>query len=151
MIRANAPPARLIVIGILETDDHVLTSAEAGVHGYLLRSESLDQLISLMSMVVAGETRCSPKVTALLLRRVEVLAAERRPAPKVPVLTPREDQVLGLLDLGLSNQEIAGRLGIGIHTVKNHVHNVLEKAGARRRGEAVAAFRRLRGDSINAR
>jgi DNA-binding NarL/FixJ family response regulator len=138
------PPPRIIAIGVTESDAEVVACAEAGVHGYLLRSEPLEHLLHLMRAVAAGETLCSPRITALLMRRVATLASERRPAFRVPALTHREDQVLGLLDMGLSNQEIAERLGIGVRTVKNHVHHILEKCGARRRGEAVAEYRRTR-------
>jgi DNA-binding NarL/FixJ family response regulator len=146
-IRTNAPSTRIVVLGVPESDDEVVACAEAGVHGYVLRCDPLDHLVCVMRTAVAGETLCTPRISAMLLRRVEALAAEARPTPKVPALTPREDQVLGLLDLGLSNQDIAQRLGIEVRTVKNHVHNVLEKVGAHRRGEAVAKFRRLRGES----
>ncbi|MFE5813182.1 LuxR C-terminal-related transcriptional regulator [Streptomyces sp. NPDC056479] len=146
-VQAVTPTPRTIVIGVTESDDEVIACAEAGVHGYLLRSEPMEHLLRLMRAVVVGETLCTPRMTALLLRRVATLASEARPAPRVPALTVREDQVLGLLELGLSNQEIADRLGIEVRTVKNHVHRILEKAGARRRGEAVAEFRRLRRSS----
>jgi DNA-binding NarL/FixJ family response regulator len=96
-MRATAPTTRLIAIGVSEIEDEVLAFAEAGVHGYLLRSDPLDHLLRLIHTVVAGETLCNPRVTALLLRRVAVLAAERRPDLHVPNLTQREDQVLGLL------------------------------------------------------
>jgi DNA-binding NarL/FixJ family response regulator len=141
---AASPPFRTIAIGVTESEAEVVACAEAGVHGYLLRSEPLEHLLRLMRAVAAGETLCSPRVTALLMRRVATLASERRPAPRTPALTHREDQVLALLDMGLSNQEIGDRLGIGVRTVKNHVHHILEKSGARRRGEAVAEYRRTR-------
>jgi DNA-binding NarL/FixJ family response regulator len=57
------------------------------------------------------------------------------------VLTSREDQILRLLELGLSNQEIASQLCIAVHTVKNHVHSVLTKLEVRSRAEAVVRFR----------
>ncbi|WP_328520474.1 response regulator transcription factor [Kribbella sp. NBC_00359] len=56
-------------------------------------------------------------------------------------LTAREREILGLIDDGLSNKEIAGRLCIELSTVKNHVHNILAKLGARRRTEAAAKAR----------
>ncbi|CCK24494.1 hypothetical protein BN159_0115 [Streptomyces davaonensis JCM 4913] len=146
-VRSVTPTPRTIVVGVPESDAEVISCAEAGVHGYLLRSESMEHLLRLMRAVVVGETLCTPRMTALLLRRVATLASEARPAPRMPALTVREDQVLGLLELGLSNQEIADRLGIEVRTVKNHVHHILEKVGARRRGEAVAEFRRLRRSS----
>jgi DNA-binding NarL/FixJ family response regulator len=145
-VHASAPAARVIVLGVDE--DEVPAYAEVGVHGHLLRSEPVDQLVRLIGTVVSGETLCTPRVSALLMRRVAALAAERRPRPRVPVLTPREDQVLHLLEQGLSNQDIAESLGIEVRTVKNHVHHLLEKVGARRRGEAVAVFRRLQSGSM---
>jgi DNA-binding CsgD family transcriptional regulator len=66
------------------------------------------------------------------------------PAPGALPLTRREREVLGLIERGLANKEIARRLGIGLPTVKNHVHAVLEKLGARSRGEAAAQLRGLR-------
>ena len=59
-------------------------------------------------------------------------------------LTRRERQIVGLIDQGLSNKEIASRLCIELPTVKNHVHNILEKLHVRRRGEAVARIRESR-------
>ncbi len=58
-------------------------------------------------------------------------------------LTPREVEIAGLLDDGLTNKEIARRLYIEVATVKNHVHNILEKLGARSRGEAASKIRRM--------
>src|SRR5829696_1244627 len=126
-VRDLDPEVAIIVVGVAESEEDVVACAEAGVAGYLLRTEPLEHLIRVMRSVVAGETLCSPRTAALLLRRVQTLAAQRGTGPRVPALTAREDDVLHLLDLGLSNQEISDRLGITVRTVKNHVHNILEK------------------------
>lgn len=147
-VRSASPGSRLIVLGASEAAEaEIVTCAEIGVAGYLMRAEPLEQLLRLLGSVAAEETLCSPRVTAVLLRRVSTLAAQRTPAAEVPVLTVREDQILRLLDLGLPNKEIAGRLGIEVRTVKNHVHSILSKLGVRGRGEAAAAVRRLRGSA----
>ena len=91
--------------------------------------------------VLDGESVCPPVVSAVLLRRVSQLAAERGTPPNDVLLTVREDEVITMLGMGLSNREIAGRLFITEHTVKNHVHNLLTKLGARSRAEAVAIYR----------
>jgi DNA-binding NarL/FixJ family response regulator len=52
-------------------------------------------------------------------------------------------EIAYLIDLGLSNKEIATQLFIEVSTVKNHVHNLLEKLNVRRRGEAAARLRPL--------
>jgi DNA-binding NarL/FixJ family response regulator len=56
-------------------------------------------------------------------------------------LTAREREILRLIDQGLSNKEIARRLDIGVSTVKNHVHNILDKTSASRRSQAAARLR----------
>jgi DNA-binding NarL/FixJ family response regulator len=91
--------------------------------------------------VTRGEFLCSPGTAATLLRRVAALAAERHTADNGARLTPREQQVVRLIDEGLSNKEIARRLSIEVRTVKNHVHSILEKLQVRRRGEAAARMR----------
>ncbi|MGE2733876.1 LuxR C-terminal-related transcriptional regulator [Mycolicibacterium vaccae] len=133
---------RVIVMGIAEDEDEAIVAcAEAGVAGYHLRSESLDDLLTLIGRVAAGESLCSPRISSILLRRLSMLAAQREPSGKELVLTAREVQILRMLELGLSNRQIADRLCIAIHTVKNHVHSVLTKLGVSNRAEAAARFR----------
>lgn len=142
MVRDKCPEARVIVVGIAEDDEsEIIACAEAGVAGYHLRADSLDDLLALMSRVANGESLCSPKVSAILLKRLSTLATQRRPAPKELVLTAREIQILRLLESGLSNQEIADQLYIALHTVKNHVHSVLNKLGVSTRAAAAAYVR----------
>jgi DNA-binding NarL/FixJ family response regulator len=145
LVRDTCPEAKMIVVGISEDDEsEIVACAEAGVAGYHLRAESFDDLVALMSRVANGESLCSPKVSAILLRRLSTLAAQRQPDVKELVLTAREIQILRLLELGLSNQEIASRLYIAVHTVKNHVHSVLGKLGVSTRAEAAAYSRTIR-------
>jgi len=114
------------------------------VAGYHTRTESLDDLLVLMRKVAAGKSFCSPRVSAILLRRLSALASQRPPAVKEPVLTTRESQILRMLELGLSNQDIAAQLCIAVHTVKNHVHSLLSKLGVSTRAEAAALSRTVR-------
>jgi DNA-binding NarL/FixJ family response regulator len=87
---------------------------------------------------------CSPRVSAILLRRLSALASQRPPAAMELVLTTRESQTLTMLELGLSNQDIAAQLCIAVHTVKNHVHSLLSKLGLSTRAEAAALSRTVR-------
>ncbi|MGU3499851.1 LuxR C-terminal-related transcriptional regulator [Mycobacterium sp. C31M] len=136
------PQARIIVLGVAEDDEaRIIECAEAGVAGYHLRTESLDDLMSLVHKVAKGEWTCAPAISATLLRRLSTLAAENQSSIQRPVLTRREAQILRLLEMGLSNREIAADLRIAIHTVKNHVHSVLKKLGVSTRIEAAAQFR----------
>jgi DNA-binding NarL/FixJ family response regulator len=84
---------------------------------------------------------CSPSFAAALLRRVADLAHLREvPGPGL-VLTAREREIVGLIDDGLSNKQIAQQLCIQLATVKNHVHHILHKLGVNGRLEAAARFR----------
>ncbi len=135
---------RLVVLGVSEDDEpEIVTYAEAGVAGYHLRSETLDDLLVMIHQVAAGGTMCSPKVSAILLRRLSSLASQRRPTTKELVLTAREIQILRMLEMGLTNRDIADRLRIAIHTVKNHVHSLLTKLGVSTRAQAAARARTI--------
>ncbi len=144
-VRELCPQARAIVVGISEGNEtDIIACAESGVAGYHLRTDSLDELLRLMSKVVDGESACPPKVSAILLSRLSALAAQRPVGSREPVLTTREVQILRMLEMGLSNRDIADRLCITLHTVKNHVHSVLNKLGVSTRAEAAALSRSFR-------
>src|SRR5882757_340369 len=139
------PSVRVIVLGASEDNEsEIVACAEAGVAGYHMRTDSLEDLLVLIRKVAAGGTSCSPRVSAILLRRLSALASQRQPAPKELALTTREVQILRMLELGRSNQDIATQLGIAVHTVKNHVHSLLTKLGVSTRAEAAAISRTIR-------
>lgn len=144
---ALASGAKVVALGVLEAEDGIIACAEAGVSGYVVRDASLGQLIQCLEAVGRGELACSPLVAGALLRRVGALAADRPHIPAQP-LTSREREVVALVDQGLSNKEIARQLTIEVATVKNHVHNALEKLGARRRSEAAAMLRDPGGRTV---
>jgi DNA-binding NarL/FixJ family response regulator len=139
-----SPGVRIIVVGLAEDDDEtIIACAEAGVAGYHMRGDSLDDLIMLIHNVAGGQSSCPPRVSAILLRRISNLAAQPQLAGRDLDLTTRETQILKMLELGRSNRDIAKRLDIAVHTVKNHVHNLLKKLGVNTRAEAAAISRAM--------
>ncbi len=144
---AGATEARVVAINVPSHARDVIACAEAGVACCLTAEASLDQLVLAIGSAARGEALCSPWTAAVLQRRVAVLAQERRRAPVATVesvvarLTAREFEIAGLVEQGLSNKEIAGRLCIELPTVKNHVHRILDKLEVRRRAEAAALVR----------
>lgn len=137
------PGTKVIVYGLsAERESEIVTSAETGVAGLHLRSESFDHLLTLVRNADTGQSRCSPEVSAILLRRVYAIAGQQHSeGSRADSLTARESEILELLDQGLTNQQIASRLSVTLHTVKNHVHSLLGKLGVGSRTEAVTVLR----------
>jgi two-component system nitrate/nitrite response regulator NarL len=138
----EARPDLCIIAIAVPADDVVVVVrlAEAGVSGFVLAPENVDDLIAAIRSFVRGEMLCSPRVAATLLRRVAITAAERSESIGSN-LTRREFEVAHLVCEGLSNKEIARRLGIELHTAKNHVHNVLKKLKTHHRTEVSTRLR----------
>lgn len=135
------PETKVVALGVSETIDEVTQYVEAGAAGYFSREGSLDDLNAIIQSAVRDEAMCSPRMAAKLFRRVAALSAERSSTMVYSSLTRRETEIVQLIDQGLSNKEIAQRLTIDVYTVKNHVHNILEKLHVHRRGEAAARMR----------
>lgn len=124
------PGIKVVILGVSEAAAEVIEAVEAGAAGYVLNDSSLDEFSNTLRAIAEGETPCPPKVVASLFSRLAKLAGEREGTSRGAGpgrLTSREIQILGLVAEGLSNKEIAARLKVEIQTVKNHVHNILEK------------------------
>ena len=138
------PGLNVIALGVSEVETEIIACAEAGVSGYVARNASLDDLVMVVKCAVRGELSCSPRIARVLMRRVNSLAASHAPAEEPGRLTARELEIAKLIGQGLANKEIARELRIGVSTVKNHVHNILEKLQVGRRGEVAGALRAQR-------
>jgi two-component system nitrate/nitrite response regulator NarL len=140
-IRTAGVDIGIVALGVPEQEARLLEWAEGGVTGFVPREASVAELTTTIECAVRGELVCSPHFAGTLLRQLARRAASDVVQPSGRPLTSREAEILRLIDLGLSNKEIAQRLRIETATVKNHVHNVLEKLQVRRRAEAAARLR----------
>ena len=125
------PSLPIIGFGISESAADVIGCAEAGLAGFIGQDGSVDDLVAAVAGALRGEFKCSPRVTTILCARLARLADRGNHA--AASLTPREMEIAGMVAEGLSNKEIAQGLRIGPTTVKNHVHNILDKLNVRRR------------------
>ena len=144
VLHAGWPSACIVALAVAEADDEVLLWAEAGVTGLVSRDARLSEVLEAVEAAARHEVLVTPAMAAVLLRRVASLAGQRG-VGDCPVLTQREREIVRLIGLSLSNKEIAATLRIELSTVKNHVHNILEKLQVRRRADVVSAAR-VRGD-----
>ncbi|WP_310498223.1 response regulator transcription factor [Sandarakinorhabdus sp.] len=124
------PGLPLVGFGIT-SEESSLACAEAGLTGFVGRDGTLAELADTIRQALSGQVGCSPQLAAMLCQRLASLSGAR-PAPP-SLLTTRERQIAALVSDGLSNKEIAQALRIGPATVKNHVHNILDKLHVPRR------------------
>lgn len=121
---------KALVIDVPDREADILYCIEAGgASGYLLQNASLKDLDANLQAVARGETLCSPRIAHLAFCRMSLFARqeERVDVSHGAPLTRRETEVVRLIEEGLSNKEIATRLHVELSTVKNHVHNILDK------------------------
>jgi DNA-binding NarL/FixJ family response regulator len=134
-ITAARPSARVVALTTFDDDDHLYPALAAGARGFLVKDTPPAELLDAVRRAAAGDTPFSRDV---LHRLVGQAVRSRTPAGTVtaepePDLTPREREVLALVADGLSNQQIADRLHVGVTTVKTHVANLLAKTGTANR------------------
>jgi two-component system, NarL family, response regulator DevR len=137
-IRETAPQAVLVMLTADASDDAMISAIEAGVAGYVVKSEAIAGIAQAIRRAAAGEMLIPPTVlTALLARLQQRREREARRAQLRERLTPRETEILDRMAHALDNEAIAEQLGISIATVRVHVQSVIEKLGAHSRLEAV--------------
>jgi DNA-binding NarL/FixJ family response regulator len=142
-IRAAGFPIPIVMLTVSEDDDDLFESIKAGANGYLLKNVRPEQLFEDLRGVMRGEAPIAPAVASKLLEALRTGGIPARggsgatPAAD-QILTRRESEILQLVAGGLSNKEIANELTITEGTVKNHVHNALEKLHLTNRVQAAA-------------
>ncbi|MDH4369900.1 MAG: response regulator transcription factor, partial [Nitrospira sp.] len=131
---------RTLVIDVPENEDEILYCIETGgASGYLLCDASVEGLVRNIKAIVQGETLCQPRIANLAFSRLSTLTRQTSSTQTLDSkrLTRREGEILESIADGLSNKEIATRLHIEVSTVKNHVHNILDKLDLQDRRSAV--------------
>lgn len=145
-IIAAQPQVRVLVLTTFEEDEEVFAAIRAGAAGYLLKASPSEKLVEAIRAVANGESVLQPSVTAKLMAEFNRLAGRTEKRAVQPLPEPLSGRELGVLQClcdGLSNKEIAARLGIAEGTVKNHMTNVLGKLGALDRTQAALRAREL--------
>lgn len=141
-IRSARADSKILVLTTFDDDEHLYPALAAGASGFLVKDTEPSELLTAVRRVAAGELVLSAHVLQrLVLRAVDTRGtAAGEPVP----LTEREEDVLPLVIEGLSNQEIAACLHLGVTTVKTHVANLMTKLGAQNRVQlAVYGYQRM--------
>jgi DNA-binding NarL/FixJ family response regulator len=137
---ADAAAVRVLILTTFGLDEYVFAALRAGASGFLLKDTPPADLLAAIRVIAGGDALLAPAVTRQLIaefvRRPEPGHA---PSATLAELTDRERDVLTLIGLGLSNQEIAGHLHVSLSTAKTHIGRLLMKTGARDRAQLVIA------------
>jgi DNA-binding NarL/FixJ family response regulator len=131
------PSVRVVAFAVAEIDENILACAEAGISSYVMQDGSSEDLVAAVLSALKGELVCSPRIAGLLFRRMAKLCDGRSLKSADAHLTRREREIAAMVARNLPNKEIARQMGLGPATVKNHVHNILQKLNIHRRGDVV--------------
>jgi DNA-binding NarL/FixJ family response regulator len=141
LLHERQPTVKILILTVSDSDDRLFEAIRVGVDGYLLKDLRPEQLYDMIRAAMRDETPVSPLVAGRLLQEFRNGTATRQvttaPADN-PAVTRRELEILQLVADGMSNKEIGRQLSITEGTVKNHVHNALEKLHLDNRIQAAA-------------
>ncbi|OMI36169.1 response regulator transcription factor [Streptomyces sparsogenes] len=128
---------KVVILTTFELDEYVFEAIRSGASGFLVKDTEPEELLRAVRAVVAGDALLSPGVTRRLIAEFAARSKEPAPAAALAELTEREREVMALVGLGLSNEEIARRLVVSPLTAKTHVSRTMVKLGARDRAQLV--------------
>jgi DNA-binding NarL/FixJ family response regulator len=139
-VHQEMPATRIVVMGLMATQEDLADFVRAGASGFIMKDASFEEFFQTIRKVAAGEEVLPRALTPSLFAQIarDIAPGARRRAREAVQLTTREQEVIALLSEGLSNKQMATRLGVAVHTVKSHVHNVLEKLALHSRLEVAA-------------
>lgn len=143
LFQQEMPTVKVIAMDILPEHVDIVEFVKAGGCGFILKNASSEDYIHTIKAVANGIKVLPPLLTkSLFTEIIESVIHSGKDIPDNSIqLTSREKDVVNLISEGLSNKEIAQRLHIATYTVKNHVHNILEKLALSTRLQ-IAAFSR---------
>jgi DNA-binding NarL/FixJ family response regulator len=141
-IKQKHPEISVMMVTMHENPDYLLEALKAGAAGYVLKDAPRQEIVTAVRRVCEGESSLDPELAARLLRRLATEGDGRREARPADggltdALTPRELEVLGLVQQGLSNRQVGEELFISRGTVKRHIENIMAKLGVSDRTQAV--------------
>ncbi|MER6082105.1 response regulator transcription factor [Streptomyces sp. NPDC001833] len=128
---------KVVMLTTFELDEYVFEAIRSGASGFLVKDTEPDELVRAVRAVVAGDALLSPGVTRRLIAEFAARSKEPAAADVLARLTEREREVMALVGIGLSNEEIARRLVVSPLTAKTHVSRTMIKLGARDRAQLV--------------
>lgn len=133
------PAARVLVLTSVASDELIHQAVVAGAQGYLMKEIDPHGLVRAIADAFAGKSVLTPEITARVLKLLRE-GSTQGPGANLSSLSGQERRVLALVADGLTNKEVADKLGLSDNTVKNYLVTVFEKLQVKRRSQAAAMF-----------
>ncbi len=135
-LKEQLPQLPMLMITTYEEAELIFNSLRAGAKGYLLKNTPPAELVHAIEQIHAGGAPMSMQIA----RKVVDYFGKKQPSAEMEQLSKREEEVLSLLAKGLLYKEIGDALGIGLPTVRTHIHRIYEKLHVQSRTEATVKF-----------
>ncbi len=136
-IKANYPSIAVLVLTVHSDSEHILSILQAGAGGYLTKSVYGDEVTHAVRALVSGETVLSPSVSQQIFKYAFRHSPESKNLNRGDTFSGRELEVLKLAATGISNKEIADRLGLSLRTIKGYLAEIFLKLNVASRTEAI--------------
>ena len=147
-LRQAGENRKAVMVGMEEDEPTFLQAVREGVVGYVLKDASAAEIVRVIRAVAAGEAICPPRFSLSLFQCAarDISFSFKSPQKTKFGLSRREQQLVGLIRIGLSNKEIGNRLSLSEQTVKNHIHRILRKVGA---SDRLGIVERCQSENLN--
>lgn len=143
LIQADNPSSRVLILTMHDTDEYFFSALDAGASGYVLKEAASNDLVNAIESVSRGGMFLYPSLATKLVEEYLRRVGSGEERSSYDALTPRERQVLQLIGDGRTNQEIAEKLGLSVHTVQTHRVHIMNKLGLHNRAQLVSYAARL--------
>ncbi len=143
-IKRTVPAARVLILTSVASDELIHQAVLAGAQGYLMKEINPEGLVRAIADAFAGKSVLTPEITERVLRLLR--EGPTSSVVGLSALSPQEHRVLALVAEGLTNKEVADKLGLSDNTVKNYLVTVFEKLQVKRRSQAAAVYAQAKRD-----
>ncbi len=140
MLLSVWPVSKMLIFTIYEDDDHVFDALKYGASGYILKSETPQNILASIRDTLDGGAPMSRGIASKIIASFRIKEKDGF----INQLTGRENELLKLLAEGYLNKEIADQLNVSLSTVKNHLQNIYFKLHVQNRSEAIIKYYNLK-------
>lgn len=143
-IKQELPHVTTVMLTVCDANEKLFEAIRNGAQGYLLKSIRREEMLALLRGAVRGEAAITTALAGRMLEEFRRLNQDDAldPEEESGLLTARQKEVLMLVAAGASNQEVAAKLGVSVHTIKSHMRRILDLLHVSNRREAASLARR---------